>query len=127
MSSVTVRNGTEGPRHDPYSYVEYTVTRPGFDTTIIHSGLDVWLQRGSERTNCTNVRIDMLNAMFEDACGFTFKQIERIVRKAEEARYRTHRSHGGVEWHSGYPGETFCMCLGCGECIESTFNEGAII
>jgi len=124
-SGISVKTGTEGPRHDPYSYTEYTVRRPGFDTTVIHLGLGEWFKRGTEMVHCSMDRKGF-GFGIEDACGFTVTQIDRIVRKLEESRYRAHKAHGGFEWQEGYPGEAFCMCK-CGKCIDSTFNESAII
>ena len=57
--------------------------------------------------------------------GLTSTQIVRLARKAQEVPARLHKAHGGVEWVSGFPGETLCMCR-CGMIIGTTFNEEAV-
>lgn len=42
-TTVRVKNGSEGPRHDPYAYIEITVYRLGHIFTF-HGGLACWIK-----------------------------------------------------------------------------------
>src|SRR5579859_3325001 len=123
MSAIYMETGSEGPRHDPYSYTELTVERQGL-TVKAHYGLMVWLESNGEREQICDDKL--LDALFCDLTGMTIAQAERAYRKWKELPYREHRLHGGCEWSSGFPGESLCFCK-CGAVIDSSFNEGAII
>ena len=125
MNAVTITHGTEGPRHDPYAYSEIHFTRRDGIRVTLHTGLCNWIQFGDARSD---ERMDYENACtaFYYLTGYRAHECERFVRKANEARYRAHRAHGGFEWSSGFPGEELCFCK-CGQVIDSTFNIGAII
>jgi len=41
--SISTRTGTEGPRHDPYSFTEITVEARGHRVTV-HYGLGEWIE-----------------------------------------------------------------------------------
>lgn len=43
---IEVVTGSEGPRHDPYSYTEWRVKRPGKPVVIYHKGLGDYVQYG---------------------------------------------------------------------------------
>lgn len=123
-TNISITHGSEGPRHDPYSYTELTVSK-GNGWTTVHRGLAEWVEHCGERTECTGMGM-LLDNLFEDYTGLTIKQAERIVRKIHERPYREHRKHGGFEWRSGFPGESLCICK-CGHVVDSSFNESAII
>lgn len=123
MSSITMRTGSEGPRHDPYSYTELTVRR-GNTTVSAHYGLLVWLECNGEREQINDDKL--LSMLFQDMTGLTIKQAERAYAKLQALPYREHRKHGGYDWREGFPGESLCMCK-CGKVIDYSFNESAII
>ena len=124
MSHITQRTGTEGPRHDPYSYTEITVQRPGKKTVTVHLGLMQFVQVGASAP--VHMSYELLDQTFEALTGLTIKQAERALRRIEQQPYREHRKCGGYEYTSGYPGETFCICK-CGAHLDYSFNESAII
>ena len=122
-SGITIHTGTEGPRHDPYSYTEITVRLPRKAPVTIHYGLGEWLRIGNDAQHDIHGYSDQV---LRTLTGYSITQAERIVRKAREADYRLHKAHGGYHWSSGFPGESLCFCR-CGNVIDSTFDEGAII
>lgn len=46
--TLTRKYGTEGPRHDPYSYTEWTVTT-NLSTVTIHMGSNFWTEVNGKR------------------------------------------------------------------------------
>jgi hypothetical protein len=48
MARIRVKRGSEGPKHDPYSYTEITFyfTNPKRKPVIYHYGLGEWLKHG---------------------------------------------------------------------------------
>ena len=48
QTAVRVRRGSEGPRHDPYGFIEITVDHYGNRYTL-HEGLACWLEVNEER------------------------------------------------------------------------------
>lgn len=79
---IYFRTGTEGPRHDPYSYTEITVSRKGHRRAMLHMGLGVWSEVGGRRCRRYNEARDV--ARFEKACGWTLAELE----KARGLHYR---------------------------------------
>lgn len=43
-TSIRITSGTEGPRHDPYSWTELEVTRSDGRCATLRSGLGSWLE-----------------------------------------------------------------------------------
>ena len=123
MIRISLKTGTEGPRHDPYSYEEVTIER-GDSTTTIHLGLAEYCKYTEGNKSLTIHRLPT-DPMMLALCGLTLKQAKRILRKREEAKLRAHRSHGGMEWSRGYPGEQLLICK-CGDVVDSSFNLSAI-
>lgn len=84
---VSVYRGAEGPRHDPYGYREYTVTkRNGAYVVIIHCGLAMWIQirNGSVRGSKTQYYdFDKLEAAVKEATGKNLHEIEDIIHERE--------------------------------------------
>lgn len=132
-SSIEVREGTEGPHHDPYSYTDTILTKQNGAWAIIHEGISayalIYFRRGRKRRQVNLYEDPVLRARSETllvkAVGMTSKQIKRIARKASEVPYRQHKGHGGYEWSQGHPGEMLCFCK-CGAVIDSHFNRSAI-
>ena len=145
-SLLEMRTGSEGPRHDPYSYTEYSITRKGI-TTVLHLGLGCWLQveidgkRFGERVQpdyhywrenhiylnemgkADNMAEAEVIARFEKACGGL------RLRKFEDLMHRPKSccSKPRLDWQAGYPGESLCVCRNCGKVVDGSFNEAAII
>lgn len=74
---ISVRRGSEGPRHDPYGYTEITVTTNG-DVVTYHGGLGEWV-----RVNGVKVDDDSLAVMlFERHTGMSVEQAMRAYDRA---------------------------------------------
>lgn len=115
-------SGTEGPRYDPYAFDELHIER-GSKLIVVHQGIGDWVDIDGVR-HWVSGRAGA-DLVVKNAVGYTATQLLRYRRKADEARTRVHRAHGGVEWRSGFPGEALCLCR-CGAVIDTTFNRSAI-
>lgn len=129
MIEITTHTGSEGPHHDPYAFEEFTVERDNSHAVTVHKGLGTWVKVRLGKDERQFVMGDddqsTIDTVFRSVVGMTEGQARRWKRKAEEARYRAHRAHGGAEWVEGYPGETLYMC-GCGHVLDSAFNLSAV-
>lgn len=82
MSSLTLdlRNGTEGPKHDPYSYSEYIVEKDGVEI-VLHLGL----------TSRLTVQGETLAEHDDELCAEEFETLTGIpMNKFERYYYRVH-------------------------------------
>jgi len=122
MSSVDIRTGTEGPRHDPYGYEELTVTSERCGTVTLHEGLGCWLRVNGACANEGDH--DRCVALFEHVCGITAK----AARRAYERLRNRCQNCGCTDQRalSGYPGETLYLCVRCDAVVHVDFNEAAI-
>lgn len=124
VSQIRRRAGTEGPRHDPYSYEEYTITRDA-KTWLIHDGLSTFIRAD----DAVFVPPDMpgaLDAALKAAgCPLGMQQIERTYRRIRSVPLKLHKAHGQPRWEDGLPGETLLFCP-CGSVLDSEFDLGAI-
>jgi hypothetical protein len=145
MTHVTRKSGSEGPKHDPYSYEEFSVEKDDGRTAVLHLGLGEWLiLNGKKKTvddflpdpaemngirNAWDVARQIAsNRMFiafEEVLGITLKSWTRAEQKLH-SRCPKCKGHD-LERVSGYPGETFLICSKCKEIVDSHFNEAAII
>lgn len=123
MATITQRTGTEGPRHDPYSFTEWTVTLAANREWHIHSGLICWVRLNGEDTPVANDDID--EALQRSGCPLSLRQIEKLYRRICEVPIRLHKAHGRPSWADGYPGGTLLFCP-CGAVLDSNFNISAI-
>jgi len=128
-TSIELRCGTEGPRHDPYGYKEITVTRSDGREATLHSGLAEWMTYNDGRvTRRFEDPIDILWSKFEACVGISPELAERAFHRVKENRIRHHAcGMKHLNEVSGYPGETFLMCEKCKAILDSSFNESAII
>lgn len=121
---LKIKTGTEGPRHDPYSYTETTMERNG-DTVTLHEGLGDWLRVNGA---VQDVRRSALGSeerrTFVSITGYTPEQLRRFVDRAHSRC----RSCGGQRTRSerGHPGETLLVCDRCGDIVGTRFNRSAI-
>lgn len=122
---IRIETGSEGPVWDPYAYTEYTVEftgdRYGQKCVKLHMGLGEWLEIGNHRHKGDENLIDV----FADLTGFKPYQLEKWMNKAR-SRCRKCGGRQGV-WHAGYPGESFLICVKCGEHMDYIFHESEII
>ena len=128
MTSIIRRTGTEGPKHDPYSYTEFTITRPDGRTAKVHMGLAMWVEYqvpGMPKA----VRVDGYNGVMDEALrlsvGITYHEAEDALERMEQNSRRKHRAHGGTTTTHGFAGETMEFCK-CGELLSDDFHIGMI-
>src|SRR4249919_3158745 len=110
MTSVTLRTGSEGPRHDPYHYDELTVKRNN-NTTTIHLGLGVWCSHNGHKVTDE----DLAYGLFEVMVGMPWHVVLKALRKLEDRKAKAlwfkHRHCAGeARCVAGYPGEHFVLC-----------------
>ncbi len=122
MSSIDIKSGSEGPHHDPYSYLEITVIRESGATVCMHAGLIVWIEVNGIRSDCS---YETAAEIFEDLAGISPQTAEKVY----ERRASTCSKCGGrdLREQSGFPGETLSFCERCDAMVHDHFNEAAII
>lgn len=119
---VTLRTGSEGPKHDPYHYDEYEFKTPA-GLAYIHDGLARYLRIGSKRIELNSERCSdpmVLEQYAKMICGYTLTQIRRFAerRKARCPKGGAHQ----LRSMPGMPGETFAVCTKCDDVVDSYFN-----
>ena len=130
--SISFNRGTEGPRHDPYSYEEVIVERKGREDITLHAGLGVWMTIGGARISASFSMVEReVMDRFVELVGYKPDQLRRFAQRAYAARVK--QQHASCKHHgnatrsvTGYPGETFEVCLDCGQIVDSHFNRSAI-
>lgn len=123
MSRVLIAMGTEGPRHDPYGYTEYTVQRPNGDSVTLHEGLVVWIEVNSDRYD--NVEYERAVEMFTKVAGCSPKAAEKAYHRV---MYTCPKCQGTELYGMpGLPGETIMFCVECDVVVCCDFDESAII
>lgn len=125
MSSINIKAGSEGPRHDPYHYDEITVTRLDGSWVTIHVGLALWAE-ASDGRKIDNYQEALV--LFERLAGIS---LPVAYKSYHEVRVRRYTRHPCGQKHfidvQGYPGESFVFCRKCGDAIDSSFNINAVI
>ena len=85
QQGIRVRHGTEGPRHDPYSFVEITVTRLNGTVIVGHFGLLNWIKVNEKEFPFRYISGDWdepsnaAQRAFERESGISFHRAMRIV------------------------------------------------
>jgi hypothetical protein len=121
---ITIKTGTEGPRHDPYAYTEITVDGRNGRTTY-HSGLGEWVQAPDGKEFYPGEG-PTLTYIFKRFVGVVPSVAERFANMAPYKRHAAKCSSRKFETVSGYPGETLVTCSACGEVVETHFNASAV-
>ena len=121
FNSIDLRNGTEGPRHDPYSFTEITVHGRAGEVTI-HAGLANWLRHNDKLITGE----EKAALMFEKLTGLAPWTAEKIYHNLPLRRHRAKCDSLIFEEVSGYPGETFTICTKCRDVVDSHFNRSAV-
>ena len=124
-SSVRVKHGSEGPKHDPYHVTEYLITRASGDHGSLRMGMGVSLNINGRTINEDSEK--KLIERFEKLCGVSMHVLEKTIEGALARKIRQHPC-GSKHMHNcdGYPGESFLVCHRCGDVIDSQFNRAAI-
>jgi hypothetical protein len=79
---ITHRQGTEGPRHDPYSYEELTVQVNNTTTTIRFGSLGyVWVTWNGQR--CPEGDTAQMLHLFQHFAGMSYDQAIRAYNRAQ--------------------------------------------
>jgi len=132
--------GSEGPRHDPYAFEEFTLLEQeeGREPrrVTIHLGLAEWVKlNGRVEADITGYDLNGTGSVedkFEELTGLTFRGAVRLYHRANRLEKICPKCGAGIgkaRWCDGYPGESFLVCRPseCGYMYTSSFNESAII
>lgn len=125
--SIQIRRGSEGPRHDPYAFTEFTVERRGM-TVKLHEGLGDWIKVAwTKEGKLVEVfrSTHQPQAYFEAFMGFPMKVFQRAMDKITNPRKCRVCGSYRLREESGYPGETFTVCDE-GHIIGCRFNPRAV-
>lgn len=128
MADISIKTGSEGPKHDPYGYTEITFIKT--DGTIIkhHEGLGSWCEILDK--NCIQrAEGSQASELFFLATGCTPNEARKYFNKAEQKRRSIcpECNSRNLEWHRGYPGEEILICEDCNSYVDCVFNESAVI
>jgi hypothetical protein len=131
MTRIVVKEGREGPKHDPYHYEEVTITRLNGTETVYHCGaLAQWIKvRSSDRAvlASADTEADCLE-LFEQYVGVSYKVAVRAHASLPWRRLKAHPC--GLTFIvdvNGYPGETLQVCGKCGHVVDSHMDMSAIV
>ena len=121
MAKLEMKNGTEGPRHDPYSFTEFTFE--GKQVVMLHLGLAEWIQVDGKKLDVPDPV-----EMFKIFTTFSVHQFERAYRRLHGPKERCPHCGGkAFDWSSGFPGEALQICLKCDSVVYCDFNESAVV
>lgn len=118
---VRIDHGSEGPDHDPYSYVEINVERLGRKVTF-HGGLGDWVEVDGVRQNVPDN--EMVTLLVQLTGGTPYQWEKWVMRARSRCKKCGSRN---FFWQNGMPGESFKTCSKCEEIIHTDFNLSAII
>jgi hypothetical protein len=127
-STIDIRTGSEGPRHDPYHYEEITVTRPDGRKVVLHQGLAEWMTYFDGRVlREFQDRSHILQSKFEIVAGVSVNVAAKAFHEKTNRPIKYHAcGQKHLQWVSGFPGEQLLHCTKCGDIVGSTFNRSAI-
>ena len=117
---LSIETGSEGPKHDPYSYRKHIVYINDMIVTY-HIGLAVWLEFVE---GATHKRIDAnelygpkmsdLDIAFEDLTGIEIGKFEKYYYMLHGEKTKCPKcGHRKFEWHGGFVGESLQACAKC--------------
>lgn len=125
-TSLSVRYGQEGPRHDPYSTIDVTVSRLGNDVRL-HSGLLDYIEINGERMDENHPYLvgTTLPSLFEAATGMDVGLVSRY-NEVLASRCRVCFNAKKFRYSRGYVGETLTICDVCGNIVSDNFNRSMV-
>ena len=128
LKNVGIKHGSEGPRHDPYSYIEFRWTK-GDRVVVLHQGLANWVEVGGIKHEGSGATYQSLPVeIFEKETGLSVDEIYQAMHEGDGERVICEQcTSKDIEWVNGHPGEKFLQCNSCGHVLITDFNEGAII
>jgi len=113
---VHAKHGTEGPKHDPYSYTEYSFTTTFGEDVEVHVGLAEYVIINGRRY------INGLDAL-KTLC-MTLEEIEDVYKdQFGHCKCGSDQITGKL----GFPGEVMFVCEQCGATVDTHFNEAAVM
>lgn len=78
--SIDLRNGSEGPREDPYSFSELTMNVNGSSCTL-HMGLACWIEVDGKVVLDQEVPEELIAATWEEMVGIDPCRFEKIYHE----------------------------------------------
>jgi len=134
---LSTNRGSEGPRHDPYGYEEYTVCTKfenGEEKCItMHSGLGMWLKIDGEKIDHGTINMwgehynegeRFLSEMFENLTGIPLCKFHKYMD--EILNHKICCPKRELEWVRGFPGEHLLICTNCHAIADSQFVRSEI-
>jgi hypothetical protein len=123
MAHVTLQHGTEGPSHDPYAYEEWHIEKNG-QKIVGHFGLAEWVEVDGKMVARNGDQPLTPAIVFQDLIGVSFKVLEKAYH-----RMRTTCKCGCriTQSMAGFPGESFNVCVKCGDIVSTDFHLSEII
>jgi hypothetical protein len=119
--TLDYRTGTEGPKHDPYSFDEWTVTKqvqhgPVWEY-ILHTGLGVTLQVYKDEELIqywTDEEPTNLWLHFQNLTGIRVDHLEKVYQRLHGPHLFCDKcgSHE-LSWSEGFAGEQIQYCVKC--------------
>jgi hypothetical protein len=131
VATLAMRQGWEGPRHDPYGYTDFVWVDTGGHARVVYhqGGLAEWCEVRDLTGVLGEVQLDYATGgnavdLFRCYTGLTPVQ---AVRAWYKRRARCKCGWRQFRWERGYPGETLQVCTRCGNVVDTDFDESAII
>ena len=121
--TLEIRTGTEGPKHDPYSYTEYSVTLLDGRTITLHADLEKYLK--VDDSIIDHGDYETLLRRFVQLTGIDPHQVEKYHEKRPLGKCSKGGKHQAT-WEHGHPGEHLLICQKCGEILDSRFVRSEI-
>lgn len=130
MANITLKTGSEGPKWDPYGYIEIEFTKTDGTIVTYHGGLAEWC-----KVECTDGKkyeinnLEEASILFKLETGLTPDEAESLYYQIDARKNKQCQKCGShkVEWQDGYPGEELLVCGKCGEVVNCHFDESAVI
>jgi len=120
-NKISYRKGSEGPRHDPYSFDEITFEgRRG--KTVGHFGLAAWVRHNGVIVADDNTAYDVWITL----TGLPPHKAIELYHKRPWRKHATKCDGKDFTEESGYPGESFTICAKCGDIVDSHMNWSEI-
>ncbi len=102
---LTLKTGTEGPRHDPYGYEE-RIVELNEHTYKLHLGLACYAKEADE----TMVEGEEAVAWWVARTGLSPDEFDKAYLRLTEPPRRCPACRSKVEYHSGFVGESVACC-----------------
>ena len=108
------KHGTEGPKHDPYGFTEFSFDTDFGEDVVVHLGLAEWVMvNGRKGGEELLTKLGLSYAAVSTAYDDQFLHCKKCGCE-------------DVKTQNGMPGETIYVCTSCGSVVECYFNEGAV-